>query len=132
MKRRIAVFGFVLGMLVFVRAAVSATTQQSYTGSCPSGSVSANWTTVVVYGDNGRPIYRAGIACNGLSWTDECPQRILQCDPGVPSTTIINLANQGYIKFNMNAEGIIHEMWGRDINGIYWTVDIDNDDTNLY
>lgn len=88
------------------------------TGPCAGGGT---WIIVTTIDDrSGRITSIRGTNCEGVTWRDHCPIVIL---PGAPNRhgEFEHTGESGdWIRFNVDDNGRITGIWGRDAGGIYW------------
>ncbi len=127
MKIKIAMVLAALCLLLSANAAL-AERVEAYSGACTGeGNRVGNWVTVITFNDNGQPIRREGVSCDGTHWVDHCTVHILpqSPDPNAPSTHFTDLGQGGWVKMNITNDGRVTTMWGRDRNGSYWDIPVE-------
>ncbi len=88
------------------------------TGPCPGGGT---WIIVTTIDDrSGRVTSMRGTNCEGTIWKDHCPIMILPRDPNHRGAFEHTGQSGDWIRFNVDDNGNITGMWGRDADGIFW------------
>lgn len=64
-------FIVVLAVLTVAVVQAGAVYQNIFSGSCASGSVCADWWTIITFDDAGLPSKAVGVCCDGSSWTKD-------------------------------------------------------------
>jgi hypothetical protein len=92
----------------------------SYSGPCVGGG---NWLMAITYDSDGNVTRREGVACGGSHWIDccGCPGDKISLS-GTPNytSTYLESGTNWWVRFNVNSNGDITDMWGGTADGEYW------------
>jgi hypothetical protein len=117
-----------VAVLAGILLATSAATARvvTYEGAC-TGGLAGNWRIVIVIDDNtGEVSRREGTNCNGTHWVGNCNVSIgnLGTTSGYYEERVET--SMWWVRCNVNASGIITDMWGKRSDGTFWVMS-DND-----
>ena len=85
---------------------------------CPGGG---NWIVVTVIDDRtGQVISVRGTNCDGTTWTGHCTFIPITTNPNRPGMFYHSGEGGDWVRYNVSTDGMVTEMWGRDLKGEYY------------